>query len=183
MPEPLLGLKVVDLLGVFYEAEGRLMLADEFEGNVDVQEKLEPLIGQEVRFLAHHRPADPPIEGRWGGGCCHLENTGKCHWGHHDQPDSLFTFNSKGVLRVEDEKWHLEKEDNTKLDIVVRFLVGHRSQIVVTSIPDLSQIDEKIRSFDPSQLEGASIEELGDKLKQMRDYLEELNRLQKNIDV
>lgn len=182
MPTTIPGLTVIDLLGVFYREDGHLMVADEFEGATDVEKKLESLMGQEVRLIAHHRPPEPHDTNRWGGGSCLLENTGTCHWGHHDQPKSLFTFNSGGVLSVEGEKWFIEKEGE-KTEMLTEFLIAHRSQIVVTSIPDLDQIDEKIRSFDPSKLENANIDDLSEQLKQMRDYLEELNRLQKNVDV
>lgn len=177
------GLKVLDLIGVFYRQDGHLMVADEFEGAQKVATRLESLVGHEVRLLAHHRPTEPPDRTRWGGGCCHLENTGECPWGHHDNPDTLFMYNGHGVLRIEGDQWFLEKEDGSKQEIRTHFLEAHRSQIVVTSIPNLEQINEKVRSFDPSKLENANIDELTDQLGQIRDMLEQIHSLQKNIDV
>ena len=187
MSEPLQGLKIIDILGVFYREDDTLMVADEFEGIRDVDEVLRQFEGQEVRVLAHHRPQEPHDHARWGAGCCMLENTGKCHFGHHKAPKNLFMFNGVGHLRVAGKRWFLEerKEEADELkfhDCKFGFLEAHRSQIVVTSIPHVDQIEEKVKSFDPSNLENASLEDLSDQLGQMRDYLAELNRLKNDID-
>lgn len=180
MPEPFTGLKVVDFLGVFYREEGRLMVADEYEGGRDVGAELDAYVGREVRLLAHHRPQEPHDEARWGGGCCLLEPGGRCHFGHHDDPRRLFTFNSVGVLRRPDGRWILEREDE-QVECLVDMLVGHRSQVVVTTIPDLEGIDEKVKSFDPSSLEGATLEEMSEKLTEMREFLAEINQLKNDV--
>lgn len=181
MTSPLKGLKVVDALGAFYRDAGRLMVADEFEGTRDVDEILRRFEGHEVRLLAHHRPPDFPLRDRWGAGCCLLENTGRCHYGHHDDPRLLFTFNAAGVLRREGDDWVVEKSDGERLRAHVNFLVGHRSQIVVTSMPDLEGIDEKIRSFDPSNLDPSNLDELTGRLQELRDFLQQVNELKKDL--
>ena len=181
MPTPLTGLKIVDVLGVFYREDGRLMVADEFEGTRDVDEILRGFEGHEVRLLAHHRPPEPHLPGRWGAGCCQLENTGRCHYGHHDDAKRLFMFNSVGTLRAEGQDWVVEKEGGERMSAHVDFLVAHRSQIVVTSIPDLESIDEKVKSFDPSDLDPSNLDELTGRLREVRDFLRQIDELKKNL--
>jgi len=181
MTEKPKGLQVLDLIGVFYKDGERLMVADEFDGARDVLEVLEPVVGVEVRFLAHHRPQDPPDTERWGGGCCFLENTGHCHFGHHEDPQDLFTFNRVGVLRVEGPMLFID-ENGDATTCVTEALTGHRSQIVVTSIPNLDEIDTKVKSFDPSNIENPTLENLTERLSEMREYLFELDKLKNDID-
>lgn len=125
---------------------------------------------------------EPVDENRWGGGCCVLENSGHCHFGHHEDPRKAFVFNVSGVLRVEDGRWYLDREDD-QVECLVEFLVGHRSQIIVTTVPDLEALEEKVRSLDPSRSEAKTIDELTDQLTEMRDTLTEINRLKNDIDV
>lgn len=176
MVVPLTGLKLVDFLGVFYQdAEGRLMVADELEGARDVVVELAHLAGREVRFLAHHRPLEPPDRQRWGGGCCFHEPAGQCPFGHHNDPLGLYTFNQAGRLTLE------EGIQVGGVEVLTKFLPGHRSQVVVTSFPDIREIDEKIRSFDPSKFEGASFDELTEKLAELRDFMTEINHLKNDV--
>ena len=175
------GLKVLDFLGVFYRDGDDLKVADEFEGDKSVTESLAKYVGQEIRLIAHHRPHEPIDESRWGGGCCHLENTGHCHFGHHENEQNLYTFNAVGVLRVEGPRWYLDPKDEDSKECLVEFLSGHRAQIIVTTIPDMSKIEEKVKSFDPSNIENATLDELTEKLSEMRDYLAEINRMKNDI--
>lgn len=182
MPESLKGLKVTDILGVFYREGGRLMVVDEFDGIRDVDEVFGRFVDHEVRIIAHHRPHEPHDEARWGGGSCMLENTGHCHFGHHDKPGDLYTFNGVGTLRADGDRWFLSPEKGDEIEFRTPFLEGHRSQIVVTSIPNLEQIEEKMKSFDPSNLKDASLESLTDSLGEMRDYLAQMHNLKNNTD-
>ena len=187
MSESPQGLTIVDILGVFYREDGRLMVADEFEGVRDVDDILCKFEGQEVRVLAHHRPHEPHDEARWGAGCCMLENTGECHFGHHELPQNLYMFNGVGHLRADGGRWLLDVRGEDDVvqetrDARVGFLEAHRAQIIVTSIPHVDQIEEKVRSFDPSNLENATLEELSAQLGEMRDYLAELHRLKNDAD-
>jgi hypothetical protein len=181
MTNLLRGLKVVDALGAFYRDGGRLMVADEFDGTRDVDEVLRGFEGHEVRLLAHHRPPEPPLRERWGAGCCLLENTGRCHYGHHDDPRLLFTFDSVGILRRVGEDWAVEKMGGERLRVHIGFLVGHRSQVVATSIPNLEDIDEKIRSFDPSDLDPTSLEDLTGRLGEIRDFVQQIENLKREL--
>jgi hypothetical protein len=180
--EPLQGLEVINLIGVFYWEGDRLMVADEFDGGRDVGVDLEALVGHQLRLLAHHRPVEPINKTRWGGGCCFLENTGECHFGHEDDPGALYTFNEVGVLRVDGRQFFLDIEDADPKECNVDFLTGHRSQIVVTSIPDMDEITEKVKSFDPSNIEEPTLENLTERLSEMRDFIGELNKLKDDVD-
>jgi len=170
------GLQVVDLIGVFYEEGGRLKVADEYDGAVDVFKALESVVGDETRLLAHHRPLEPIDEKRWGGGCCLYEPAGHCPFGHHERPQDLYTFNEIGKLRVEDEKLFVGDGE-----CFVEYLVGHRSQIVITTIPDVDEIDEKVKSFDPSNIENPTLENLTERLSDLREFLFDLNKLKNKL--
>jgi hypothetical protein len=175
------GLKLVDFLGVFYRGEdGCLMVADELDGTRAVEAEVAHLEGREVRLLAHHRPVEPHDAARWGGGCCMHESAGRCPFGHHEEASRLYLFNEVGTFRIEDSRWMVGGE--TPTECLVDFLTGHRSQIVITSIPDLEKIEEKVKSFDPSGLENATLDELTDKLSEMRDFISEVQRLKDDVD-
>jgi hypothetical protein len=179
MVASLTGLKLLDFLGVFYrDPEGGLMVADEFDGTRDVGAEAAGFVGQEVRLLAHHRPIEPHNPSRWGGGCCMHETVGRCPFGHHEDAAQLYTFNQAGLLSIKDGRWVVGGD---LTECFVDFLVGHRSQIVLTSIPDLEAIEEKVKSFDPSSLEGATLSELTTKLAEMRDFITEINRLKNDV--
>lgn len=182
MAETFTSLKVKDFLGVFYREDRRLMVADEFEGARDVDAELSAYEGQIVRLVAHHRPPEPVDDTRWGGGCCMLENSGRCHFGHHEDPRRAFTFNSKGVLRRRGGAWLLERE-NDEVECLLDCLTGHRSQIIVTTVPDRESLEERIKELDPESAQGKTLDELTDQLRKTRDLLMEVNRLKNDIDV
>lgn len=183
MAETTTGLRVVDLLGVFYRGEDRgLRVADEFEGARDVDAVLGSFSGVRVRLLAHHRPTEPPDPARWGGGCCLLENTGRCHFGHHEDPRRLFSFNGGGVLRTADGEWLLE-DDATATTVWLDALLGHRSQIVVMSSPDMGRIEEDVAGLDPGDMQDTTIDDLLARLRRTRDLIEHINDLKSKIDV
>lgn len=187
MSEPFKGLKVVDVLGVFYREDGRLMVADEYEGTRDVDAVLERFVGREVRVLAHHRPHEPHNPARWGGGCCMLESSGECLFGHQDRPDNIYTFGARGWLRADGDRWHLDERDDEgatveSRDLRVIFLEGHRSQIVLTAFPDVERIEETVRSFDPSNIENATLEDLTERLGSLREFMDQINRMKNDID-
>jgi len=175
-------MEVCNLLGVFYEADGCLRVADEHDGALDVETVLAPVKGVMVHVLAHHRPPEPPLKDKWGVGCCYLEGQGHCHAGHHERPQWIYTFNAVGVLQTDDDGWIVESKDGASHAIRTDWLVGHRSQIVVVSMPDLEKMADKVREFDPSNL-GADprITDLQDRASEIRDYLEEINKLKDNL--
>lgn len=182
MTDPSKGLEILNLIGVFYRAGDDLMVADEFDGALNVSERLAPFVGHEIRLLAHHRPIEPLNKSRWGGGCCFLENTGECHFGHQDNPQNLYTFNAVGVLRVEGTKVFLDPEGEEPKSCSVDMLTGHRSQIVVTSIPNLEEIEEKVKSFDPSNIKEPTIENLTQRFTEIREFLLDLDKLKNDLD-
>jgi len=175
------GLQVVDLLGVFYEKDGKIMVADEFDGTVDVIDALWPIRNNQLRLLAHHRPTEPMDRNRWGGGCCHLENTGECPFGHSEKPFDLYTFNQVGLLRVEGTKIFIDTPEGEINEVCFDFLAGHRSQIVASSIPNLEGLDEKVKSFDPSNIENPTIENLTERLSELREFLSKMNDLKNDL--
>lgn len=173
-------LKVLDLLGVFYEENGRIMVADEYDGTRDVIEDLSPYFGQTFRLLAHHRPTEPVDNTRWGGGCCLYESSGFCPFGHHANPQHLYTFQAVGVLECGGDTIRVVGEETKTPELA--YLVGHRSQIVMINRPDMGDIDEKVKSFDPSGLENASVDELIERASALRDFITEIQSLAKDID-
>jgi len=175
------GLQITDLIGIFYEEDGRIMVADEFDGAKDVLEVLGAIEADELRLLAHHRPVEPMDKDRWGGGCCFLETTGQCPFGHHEKPLDLYTFNAVGVLRVEGVKVFVDTQEGEPKECLLPLLTGHRSQIVVTSIPNLDELDEKVKSFDPSNIENPTLENLTDRLSELRDFMSKMNDLKNDL--
>lgn len=157
------------------------MVADEFDGVQDVLKAFEPLMKDEMRLLAHHRPLEPMDQERWGGGCCYFETTGKCHFGHHDNPLSLYSFNYAGKMRVEGTEIYIDTAEGEAKQCFVEFLVGHRSQIVVTTIPNLEDFDEKVKSFDPSNIENPTIENLTERLSELSKFMAEMNDLKNGL--
>lgn len=184
------GLKVKDFLGVFYRENGRLKVSDEFEGSRDVEDEMSPFLGRQVRLVVHHRPVEPIDETRWGGGCCYLEPHGSCPFGHHQNPQDLFVFNSKGVLQVEDCSWVLDRgEGKDQVGVPMEFLEGHRSQILILTVPDEDDIEakmkgfeEKVKGFEDENPRDKKIDELMGQLTEMRDFLDEINKMKDNLD-
>lgn len=175
------GLQIIDLIGVFYEENGRIMVADEFDGARDILEVLEAIDADDLRLLAHHRPLEPMDKERWGGGCCFLEKTGQCPFGHHEKPLDLYTFNAVGNLRVEGMRVFIDTQEGGAEECLTRLLMGHRSQIVVTSIPNTDELDEKVKSFDPSNIENPTLENLTDRLSELRDFMSKIDELKNDL--
>lgn len=177
-------LKILDLLGVFYQegAEGAFMVADEFDGTQSVQDRLTPFAGQTLRVLAHHRPREPLLKDRWGGGCCLFEGSGTCPAGHHADPHYLYTFNAVGLLTFSESRWAVQTEKGQK-ELDLSQLVGHRSQITLINMPNLADIEAKVKGFDPGNMEGGSVEDLIRKASDLRDFLVELQSAAKDVDV
>lgn len=182
MSEQSKGLQVKDFLGVFYREDRRLMVADEFEGTRDVGAELRQYLGKEIRLIAHHRPFEPVNVNEWGGGCCMFENVGYCPFGHHEDSRRAFSFNVCGVLREQDDQWFLEQETE-QVECFMEFLVGHRSQIIITTVPDLASLEERIAAVTSDSPEGKTIEEIQQQITKTRDLLLEINRLKNDINV
>jgi hypothetical protein len=182
MTEQLQGLKVVDALGVFYRDDTRLMVADEFEGTRDMDVVLSEFEGQHIRLLVHHRPLNPPDHSRWGGGCCFLQSTGHCPFGHHEDAGRVFSFNCAGTLTRTDRGWELDGVAGP-LEVPLDFLIAHRGQVIILRSSDTTDLQEKVDSLDPSNLKNPSIEDLYSRLNEIKDTLVDINRLKDGIDV
>lgn len=181
MPTFSQGLKIVDVLGVFYrEADGTLMVADEFEGTRDVETILRKFVGEHVRILAHHLPTQPHDSSRWGGGSCLFEAAGHCPFGHHEDPRQLFTLSVSGQLS-EDGGWCAKMGDDVA-GLHLNLLVGHRSQLVLVRPADVAAIDERIRNVHEGDPKDLTMDELLTKLTDARDLLADINRLKDEID-
>jgi len=167
-------LVVRNLIGVFYEEGSQVMVADELEGTLALSEQLAPLEGVQVHALAHHRPPEPPLKDRWGGGCCLLEPTGRCVSGHSLQSQWLYMFDETGVLERSEQTWGVRSDEGDLRVIRTDWLVGHRSQVVVVSIPAFEMpVIEDISSL--------KIEDLQERASEIQNYLSLLNRLKDGI--
>lgn len=175
------GFKVKDFLGVFYREGSHLLVSDEFEGVRNVDHELASYGQQEVSVFAHHRPVEPVSNVRWGGGCCMLEASGFCFFGHHDDPRRAFSFKGVGTLVQRDQDWFLEQEPGEYIDCGLRFLIGHRSQIIVTTIPNMDALDKQVKEITSESLEGQSIQELKEKIERTKSLLVEINKLKDNL--
>lgn len=182
MAEPSDRMEIANLLGVFYERKGRLMVAEEgsvAQGTQDVSNALESLGGQQVHLLVHHCPPDPPNPDHWGGGSCFWENADGCPAGHHHRPQWIYTMDVVGTLDV--NTWLVTDIKGSKHPIRIDWLVGHRSQIVVVSMPDFDRMAEKIRALDPNNLREAKVSDLEARATEIRDYLDEINKLKETL--
>lgn len=175
-------LRVLDILGVFYRESDGYSVADEFDGTVSVDDRLRSFEQGTLRVLAHHRPQEPLLQDRWSGGCCLYEPQGWCPFGHHEDPHRLYTFDEEGVLTPSSSGWVVRTSNGDK-PIVMDYLVGHRSQITLINKPDLDNLEKKVRSFDPGNLENASVDELIKKASGLRDFLSQLQSEAKDLDV
>jgi hypothetical protein len=177
------GLRVLDLLGVFYLDSDQLKVADEFEGTKNLQQAFSSLEGRKVRLLAYHAPPDPPAKDRWGAGSCLLEPSGRCPFGHHEDPNNLFQFDSTGVLFVSDCRVGVVQDTGAKVEVPEQFLIGHRARVLVMAFPDLDGVKAKVESLNPDNLESQDLDSLQENLKQVRNYLLDIQALKNNIDV
>jgi hypothetical protein len=170
---------VVTLLeGVFYEDDnGNLTVADEARGAVVVADALKSLVGRKLVLLAHHRPLDPPDRDRWGGGACLYEPAGECPVGHHDRPGWLYTFHHVGTLSCAGSKWAVTTDQGERHEPWLAALVGHRSQIVLSALPDVEDLKAKLNLDEQPN----TIEELQARITAMRDLFVEVSEGMKDL--
>lgn len=159
------------LQGPFYESQGALFVADDEQGTVNVDDQLSRLLGRKVSVVAHHEPYNPPIEDRWGGGSCLFQAAGSCPVGHHYRPKWIYNFTGSGTLDRVQNQWVLCKDGSEPLPLSLTSLVGHRSQVVFTSLPDVDLLQKEIEE----DLKTASVEALQNRIAQMRNLLVSLN--------
>ena len=159
-------LRTVLLEGIFYEeGDDILVQMDKHPQPVVVREALTPMIDQEIHLVAHHFPAEPLDETRWGGGCCMWESVGKCPAGHHKDHTYLFNLTAQGILCYDPIKgWTV---DGQPIDL--RMLVGHRSRIVVVVKFNLDKMKASLGSLDFNDLNA-----LGEQAIQIKDTLANL---------
>jgi hypothetical protein len=118
------------LEGLWYLQDGVLKVQNKDGEDIVVFDALEPLLNTEVLITMHHFPPNPPDMTKWGGGCCHWENTGNCPAGHQDRPDKIFTLSCEGVLVKDAENWYCEKEQE-RSPLPFHLLEGHDARLVM----------------------------------------------------
>lgn len=165
------------LEGVFYEGpDGTLMVADGPRGAASVTDALLELEGTKVILLAHHLPPDPPDPARWGGGCCMYEPSGECPVGHHERKGYLYTFKHAGTLECRGSKWGVTT-DQGRHEPWLESLVGHRSQIVISAIPDVEDLKAKLNLDEQPK----TLEDLEARITAMRDLFVQVNDLKEKL--
>ena len=177
MPANQLKLDVQDLLGVFYQQNGETWVAEETEGTIEVAEILQKFEGHQIRLLAHHQPRKPIQKELWGGGCCLYQKQGECPFGHHKSPSNLFKMDRQGKLTYESAQWAL---DGSMIQPWLDQLVGHRSQLVLTTFPDKGDLEQRIKDLDPSNLNPADLQGLVGRVQDLQGLLEELQKIGKD---
>jgi len=156
---------VMLLEGVFYEGDdGTLMVADHKLGAVSVDDALTPLIGRKVVLVVHHKPPEPADEGRWAGGACMYEPSGECPCGHHERKGWLYTYHHAGTLDWDGSKWAVTT-DQGRQEPWLASLVGHRSQIVISALPDVEKLKEDLNLGE----QPTKIEDLEERITKLRD--------------
>lgn len=165
---------LIVLSGVFYQdtPDTDLMVADEELGTVSVRILLTPIVGKRTAIVAHHCPPEPPLKDRWGGGSCLLQPSGRCHCGHQDRPDWLYTQSAAGTLQYDGDKWSVLKLNGESVELHLGFLVGHVSQVVVTAIPNIDDLKAELEQ----EMVNPTVDGITERLTQMRDLLSQINR-------
>lgn len=130
------------LEGVFYVESGNLFVP----GNEKpVSEMLEPFLGHAVLIVLHHQPPSVFDVEHWGAGCCMWESTGHCPYGHHDEPQKLFSANYEGQLKKVGHEWFVGQ---TKLDLTP--LEGHISRLVITFLEPPEALTTSLSDLEPT---------------------------------
>lgn len=134
--------------------------------------ELTPLLGQQVRFAAHHLPSDPIDPTRWGGGSCAYQASGVCPYGHHQDPTRMYSFSGEGVLGQEPggSSWTLTRFDGTTVQVNLGFLEGHRGRVACAPLFSVDAMRDAVVSSGI----GA---DLGVRADELRSVLERLRRM------
>jgi len=128
---------ILVISGLFWKDKlGSFMVQTE-EGHVDILKEVDDFEGSVVDLNLHHYPPDPPDPTIAGGGCCKWGKS--CPFGHADDPEYMFSFQSEGTLS-------LDENGVTVGDWAVpfQFMEGHYGRLVVLrelEIPSGSPVD------------------------------------------
>lgn len=170
--------RTVLIEGDFYE-EGDTIKARSRGQIVDVGGILAPLVGEEIQMAIHYVPPNPPDPTKWGGGCCNLQETGKCPAGHDQDPYRILNVHGQGVFRCDPTSsrcpWWLEKFDGTRQDFPLYLLIGHHARLVAATVFDVERMRDSIGPDAAEKVEnmGVRVENLKDILERMKSALKE----------
>ncbi len=160
--------------GDFYEEDGLVKV--QCRGQVvSVTELLTPLLGEDIQLAIHYVPTEHPDATKWGGGCCHYQDSGFCPAGHHEDPYRILNVHGQGVLRRDSEGWWLEKFDGGRQDFPVELLAGHHARLAAATMFDVGKMRDALKPEDLAKVEdlGVRATQLQDIITQMKKFSEE----------
>ena len=174
---PLEGFDTILIEGIFYRDETSSLMARAPEGKVSaVDQVLGRLENLEIQFAMHHLPEMPLIPDRWGGGCCMWQASGKCPAGHHENPSFLLSIAGRGVLRRQEDGWHLATFEGEDISIPLHQMEGHMGRIAAVTIIDLNKLRDSISSIDLEKIDTVGIQ-----ATQLQEVLGQLQEAMKGI--
>ena len=145
---------ILVITGLFWkDKEGQFMVQTE-EGHVDLLKEISAFEDSMVDLSVHHFPPDPPDPAIAGGGCC---KWGKgCPYGHADDPEYMFSFQSEGILCLDEGDVGVGD-----WSVPFQFMEGHHGRLIILrgmGIP--SGVPEGIESIDDLEVEAQQLEAL-----------------------
>jgi len=128
------------LSGIFWIKDGKTLLLSPEDGGdaIDVFAVLNSFVGFKVKVALHHWPTDPPQTGKWGGGCCFWQPSGKCPAGHHENPTYLLNVGGEGFLNRSGDSWWVDV-DGTLEPLPFDKMEGHQGRLVILTLIDLEE--------------------------------------------
>ena len=171
--------QVLLIEGVFYERGGDIYVT--MGGSeVSVVERLQSMVGQNIRFAMHHALPGVIDETKWGGGCC-LWQPVPCPAWHHLNPAFLLNVSVEGVLRHAvlrhggTDVWRIEQFNGINQDLPLAMLVGHYGRVAAASLVDVAKMrDQVFTSMDSAQVDALGV--------QAQDIKQVLQRLQQQMN-
>ena len=145
---------ILVISGLFWkDKKGRFMIQTE-EEHLDFFDQIKVFEESIVEFNLHHYPPDPPDPTVAGGGCCKWGKS--CPFGHSEDPEYMFSFQSEGNLS-------LEEDGVTVGDWAVPFqlMEGHYGRLIILRELEIpSGIPEDLSSIGDLEVEAQQLEAL-----------------------
>lgn len=167
--------RVANYIGVIFWKEG-WKLADEVKGEIDLDAEFQAMSGGTVEVMLQHAPPNPHVTGRWGGGCCMWESSGKCPSGHHERHGYLYSVRGKGKIERKDKSvrdgWYLDRQDEPLLAFCMNMLDGHRCSVSIVPALDPSDIPQDFSKESPSNLK-----DLVQRAEQLKQFITAANKV------
>jgi hypothetical protein len=145
---------ILVIVGLFWkDKEGQPMVQTE-EGHVDLLKEISAFEDSVVDLSVHHYPPGPPDPTAVGGGCCKWGEG--CPFGHAEDPEYMFSFQSEGNLSLDEEGVNVGD-----LAVPFQFMEGHHGRLVILRELEIpSGVPEDLGSIGDLEAEAQQLEAL-----------------------